>query len=62
MATRESTPGRDPASTFLAGVTMSPHDRRQAEQDMHTAEQLVDFIFGIVEGTQALVRRLRGTH
>ena len=45
---------------LLDGVYMSAHDRRQAEHDLHKAEQLVDFIFAGTAGWQGLVRRLRG--
>jgi hypothetical protein len=58
-ATRIPNTGRNPAANPLANVHLSDHDRRQAELDMRTAEQLVDFVFGVIEGTQSLVRRLR---
>jgi hypothetical protein len=44
----------------LAAIHMTHHQRRQAEHDMRTAEQLVDFVFSTVAGWQGLVRRVRG--
>lgn len=51
---------RSGAASPLDAIHMSAHQRRQAERDMRTAEQLVDFAFDVVAGCKALVRRLRG--
>ena len=59
MGTPRTNTGRNPAASPLADVFLSAHDRRQAELDMRMAEQLVDFVFGVIEGTQSLMRRLR---
>jgi len=47
------------AASPLGAIHMSPHERRQAERDLRTAEQLVDLIFAAAAGWQAFVRRLR---
>jgi hypothetical protein len=44
----------------LAAIRMNPHERRQAEHDMRTAQALVDFAFVVAGGWQALVRHVRG--
>ena len=43
----------------LGGIRMNPYERLQAERDMRTAEQLVDFVVDVGRGWQAFVRRLR---
>ena len=58
-ATRVFNTGGDPAAHPLAGIALSAHERRKAELGMRTAEQLVGFVFGVAEGMQSLVRRLR---
>jgi len=59
MGTPRTNTGRNPAANPLNNVYLSAHVRRQAELELRTAEQLVDFVFGVIEGTQSLVRRLR---
>jgi hypothetical protein len=57
---RTHTPVSASVTSPLAGIRMSEHERRQAEHDMRTAEQWVDFVFTIAAGWQGLVRRARG--
>lgn len=47
------------AARLLGGIHMSPHERRQAERDLLTAEAWVDAIFAVVAVWQGFVRRLR---
>ena len=42
----------------LSRIHMSQHERRQAEQDMRMAEQLVDWMFDLYSGSRATIRRV----
>ena len=43
----------------LESIIMSDHERRQAEQNMRVAEQIVDVAFEAIAAIRAVARRLR---